>query len=454
VMTGGLARVGADATRRIVSSALGAVAKDVWVLSSETTVLVDPWVSGADDAGRQRVVSGISPRTAENLFWMGRYAERAGDTVRVLRTVVDRWNDYHRSPVSPGGRALAALLDAIGASAPASWTRAVPADATTDAAVTDAALTDAALTDAATPDLRALLLDRARPGTVAWSVRALAEAAAAVRDQLSSDTWLPIASMERALAGERRALARTAAAAAQAAGAGLWNDADADETAGMPPVLDRLLEALLAVAGIGAESMVRDAGWRFLDAGRRLERAQHVVDTLAATLVETRPVGVDELVLESVLLAHESVITYRRRNQGRASVATVLDLLLIDATNPRSLAYQLDRLREDLAAVPTTLRPRDVRDRLLQDVADVLTELDTVTLAGAVTEVGRRERLAEALESVGWRLRSAAEEIALLHFAHPVPSRTFADTWGVESSASADDDTADGPPTGVAEPVV
>jgi uncharacterized circularly permuted ATP-grasp superfamily protein/uncharacterized alpha-E superfamily protein len=451
VMSGGLARVypgtaaqdggfsgGADgwasagsasgsATRAAVGSFPDArtlpVAKDVWVLSSEGDVLRDPWVHA--DQPVQRVVTGISPRTAENMFWMGRYAERAGDLVRVLRAVVDRWDDYHRTPRSSGGRALAALLDAIGADRPASW----PTTSGSGAGAQTGT------------DLRALLLDRSRTDSVATSVRRLADASAAVRDQLSNDTWLPLASLERALAEERRTVqARDRRDDERATGRAPAARTGATETVGMRPVLDRLLEAFLALAGIGAESMVRDTGWRFLEAGRRVERAQHVVDTLAATLTTRRSDDVDSLVLESVLIEHESVITYRRRNQAGANVATVLDLLLLDRGNPRSLGYQLDRLREHLAAVPVPVGPAgevrspDARDRLLQDVDDLLTELDTVTVAAAVTDDGRRERLAEVLESMRWRLRSAAEEIARVHFVHPVPSRSLDDAWGVENA--------------------
>lgn len=428
VMSGGLARVvlgPADEPEGAGGTGPRTVAKDVWVLSSEPDAVRDPWLHAEQPT--QRVLTGISPRTAENMFWMGRYAERAGDRVRVLRAVVDRWDDYHRSPRSPGGRALAALLAAVGADEPASWG-----------------------TGGTGTDLRALLLDRARAGSVASSVRRLADASAAVRDQLSNDTWLPLASLERALADERRLVAaRDRLDDARAPGRPPAPRTGPAETVGMRAVLDRLLEALLAVAGISAESMVRDLGWRFLDGGRRLERAQFLVDSLDATLTTQRSEDVDSLVLESLLIQHESVITYRRRNQAGATVATVLDLLVLDRTNPRSLAYQLDRLREDLAGVPVPVGPggrvrsTETRDRLLQDLADLLVELDTATVAAAVSDDGRRERLADVLDSMRWRLRALGDEIARVHLVHPAPSRSLDDAWGAPSVHPAGDDADD-----------
>jgi uncharacterized alpha-E superfamily protein len=94
------------------------------------------------------------------------------------------------------------------------------------------------------------------------------------------------------------------------------------EEAPLQPVLAEVLESLLALAGLCAESLARDAGWYFVDAGRRVERAQLVVRLLRHTLTEARPAAVDGIVLESVLLAGESVITFRRREAAGAYAAS------------------------------------------------------------------------------------------------------------------------------------
>lgn len=397
VMAGGLARVAAG---HVVSSALGAAAKDVWVLSTQPDAPVEPWVpSDESSAGEaptpRRPATGISPRTAENLYWMGRYAERAEDSARVLRVVIDRWDDFHKRPASAGGQALEVLL---------------------------AALTPA---EPATPAFRELVLDPRTPGTVARSVRRLAASAAAVRDQLSTDTFGPLARIDRALRDERnRTRGRSHGRDALDLGV-----VGGSTTAGLRPALDRVLEGLLAVAGITAEGLVRDVGWQFLDAGRRIERAQHVVQSLLDTVVQQRPADVDSVVREAILLAHESAITFRRRHQTGAGLAELLELLLLDPTNPRSLAYQLDRLQESLALVPLAGRAPDQRDHLLADVVDLLAEVDPVAVAGAVTEDGRRARLAETLESMLWRLHSAADEIERVHFVRLAPSRALEDPW-------------------------
>ena len=413
VMAGGLARVADD---HVVSSATGATAKDVWVLAAHA----DSEAPAADEAptdvvSPRRPATGISPRTAENLYWMGRYAERAEDQVRVLRVVVDRWDDFHRRPASVGGRALTVLIDALTADVD-------PGSPQSDEHHASLFGDHPRTAGDGTPAFRALVLDPSTPGTVARSVRRLAAAAAAVRDQLSTDTFIPLARIERALRDER-ARSRSRSRSAETLDLGASTDAQT-VTVGLRPALDRVLEGLLAVAGISAEGLVRDVGWQFLDAGRRVERAQHLVESLLATLVDRRPRGVERLVVDSVLLTQESAITFRRRYQSDGGVAEVLDLLLLDPSNPRSLQYQVERLREDLAAVPGP-----APEHLLSDVVDLLSELDPATAATTVGDDGRRTRLAETLDSILWRLRAASDEIERVHFVRPAPSRPLEDVW-------------------------
>lgn len=387
VMSGALARVtsAGAGTETLAQSPLGNAAKDVWILSAEPQGHVEPWVldEAVTIAPRGRWATAISPGAAEDLYWFGRYTERTEATVRLIRAVADRWEDYHLLPRSTGGRCLAVLMESVAE------------------IVGPGSLTE-------------LVLDGDRDGSVAFAVDRATRAATAVRDQLSADTWLALSSIERALNRERLR---------QRHGTG--------EELGLGRVLARCLEGLLALAGIGAESMVRDVGWWLMDVGRRVERAQHLVMMLSATVTQRRSAMVDSMILESVLIAHESVITYRRRSQTHARLDTFLDLLLLDDSNPRSLAYQLEEIRADLLSLPSTGSRVAARDQLLQDLHDLLTELDPVAVIVADAE-GHRPRLAELLESLRWRLEELAREIARVHFSHPTASQ-WADASGTWS---------------------
>jgi len=393
VMSGALARVTSAGTgaQMLARTPLGDAAKDVWILSAEPQIHLEPWVldEAATLAPRGRWASAISAGAAEDLYWFGRYTERTEATVRLIRAVADRWEDYHLLPRSTGGRSLAVLMDAVTAIV-------------------------------GPGDLTQLVLDDQRSGSVAFAVDRSTRAATAVRDQLSADTWLALSSIERALNRERSRQRHHI-------GEGL----------GLSRVLARCLEGLLALAGIGAESMVRDVGWWLMDVGKRLERAQHLVRVLRATVTQRRSAMVDAMTLESVLIAHESVITYRRRSQTHARVDTFLEVLLLDDTNPRSLAYQLEELRIDLGSLPVAAPRVASRDQLLADLRDLLVELDPVAVTVADTE-GNRPRLAELLESLHWRLDELGHEIARVHFTHPTASQwaDAAGTWDAAEETS------------------
>ena len=115
--------------------------------------------------------------------------------------------------------------------------------------------------------------------------------------------------------------------------------------------LDSVLVDLAALAGLVMESTVRGPAWRFLDLGRRLERALAVLGSVEGALgVDSTPMALQPLA-EAVLGANESLVAYRRRYRSDVDLNAVLELLLRDDTNPRGLAFQLDRLREHVAAL-------------------------------------------------------------------------------------------------------
>ncbi|GAA4548183.1 circularly permuted type 2 ATP-grasp protein [Pseudonocardia xishanensis] len=368
VLDGGLASVPAGPGARPLEGA-ATLAKDVWVVGerAERAVLGPP-----DEGSAQLPAGGVSPRVAEDLFWLGRYSERAEDTARLLRAVTDRWGDFQNTPEPEGAIALRALLRAT----------------------SEITHTEPGFADSGSPsreELRSLLCDRDRPGTLGFAVHRLTRAAQAVRELLSTDTWLVLGRLDTVLA-------RIAA------------DPDLDDGA-VSGGLNRVLEGLLALAGITAESLVRDAGWRLLDVGRRVERAQHVVALLGATLCAAPRGPADRLVSESVTITAESVITHRRRNAGRAGVAPLLALLLTDRENPRAVAYQLDRLTDDLAHLPGAVPGS------LDATVRRLAEADLPALAARDTADGTRPELAALLAGLGTDLDRLADDIAAAHFA-------------------------------------
>jgi uncharacterized alpha-E superfamily protein len=261
---------------------------------------------------------------------------------------------------------------------------------------------------------------------VAHSVAHVFEAMEEVRDQLSVDTWLMVGRLQGELERLQAASGGHRAADDHRSAAGPPDDAASDEAT--TAVLNDLLQGLLALAGLAGESMVRDDGWHFLEAGRRLERALQVVALLGATLTSERGVAAESLVLESVLTAGESIITYRRRYRSRARVATVLELLLADGGNPRSLRFQLDALAASLAVLEgdgatatfdDTGQPARASAHLAMLAASVRA-LDAEELAAADGR-GRRAALEAFVALVRAGLSRTADALEVELFTHPLP---------------------------------
>lgn len=384
-MTGGLTRVADGAEAGLIANQSGAWSKDTWILSSEPEASTGFWLEEGPSLVSVAPELSVSARAGENLFWLSRYAERAEDAVRLLRVVHDRRNEFQHAANPAGTACLTTLYQAL-----------------THVTTTYPGFVGGDI-EHPTLELSSLVFDGDRPGSVAFAVHSLMGSARAVRDQLSLDTWSVLAGLERDLAeGNRHG---------------------GDRTAGMVPTLTAVLQRLLALAGLEAESLVRDPGWRFQDAGRRVERAIHLASLLRVTLTIERDQATDSLLLESVLTAAESIITYRRRYRSKARVATVLDLLLLDATNPRSILYQLQRLGEAAASFPSSTAGRlDEVQRLVLEATTAVRVVDTAALARTDGDGTR-----PALDAFLWRLvdqlMGVADAIDRLHFTHQKPQR-------------------------------
>jgi uncharacterized circularly permuted ATP-grasp superfamily protein/uncharacterized alpha-E superfamily protein len=377
VMPGGLTRVAPDDERARISNQAGAITKDTWVLASEPESLSAFWLQSGPAVEGVDPMASISSRAAENLWWLGRYAERAESQTRLLRTVIDRAGEFSAAANPAGAATVEALRGALDHLAGEQVTLAEP-------------------------------------------VRALLDNAYAVRDQLSRDTWLVIGPLERVHDVIDRPLR--------------------DLHAHSQEALQQVIHSLLALGGLGVESMVRDLGWRFMDAGRRLERSLQLLALLQATVIEDRGTATDSLVLESVLSAAESIITYRFRYRSHAQLETVLELLLLDPGNPRSLAYQLERLTEDLDALPALGHGRlreEQRLVLEAHTALRLADLESLAAPGAAATGRRRPALERQLGELAGLLLAAGLAVDAGHFPHTAPTFALLGAAGAQPAIGA-----------------
>ena len=372
-LPGGLGRVAASVDEHTVSSAAGTLAKDVWVPA--TVQRTEP----AERVRRRLLTlapreSAVPPRVAHTLMTIGRFAERAESTARLVKVADDLCEDFNSRPGTPGAEAAAVLLVAVTRiTGIERWYAEMPLGY-----------------------LARVALDPEAAGGVHHSARRLSAEAQEVRDLMSVDVWSVFNRLERTLthrpAGDHQ----------------------------LQPMLADVLESLLAYAGIAAQSMVRDSSWAFLDAGSRLERARHTVSLLRHAMADQADSETAELVADAVLRAGESIITHRRRAASGTGPATAVEsvrrLLVHDLANPRSVAHQLAALAGDLRLVGD--------DRLGDQAAGLLAEVDAVTDAAPAGTGRQLQQLATALDGLG-------ERIAARHFVRQAPRQTAETSWPV-----------------------
>lgn len=364
-MVGGLASIlDADGVR---------TTKDVWVLKEKGEP--DQGLTDVLPMTKVRAPAAMVPRVLEDLFWFGRYAERAEDGLRLVLVAHAMADDFRTRPKSSGGTALAVLIGLLNELSPP------PPGADIDAS------------------FRSMLLDPARPASVAQSIAAMRDAAEGVRDRLSGDIWRALGAIDRAVA------------VLQAN----------EHSHQIGESASRMLTGILAGYGV-AENMIRDPGWRMLQVGRALERANQVVRLLRSTLTVRRGFDIDREISQAILTASESAVTHLMRYRGNLRTPTVLELLLLDVDNPRSLAFALDQIGDQLASMPDSTgssRP----ERLVADLRTELERFDVQALASVAGE--GRLHLTEELDRLLLQIGRLGDAIAEVHLAAPPAPRSF-----------------------------
>ena len=377
VMPGGLTRVANAPNSTIVSMQSGGGSKDTWVLSDGPVSPVTLLAPTGHPVTLERTAADLPSRVADNLFWLGRVAERSEGLVRLLRSVVARLTDESGAADTPELSALLQTLVAMDLLAGRFGERVALAELE--------------------QEILAMIFKHRRQGSLRQTLNEVRRFASIVRDRLSVDTWRILNQLHQGV--------RTANAPMQ------LNAALA--------LLNRTIMDLAAFSGMEMENMTHGHGWRFLDMGRRLERSIHLVKLVRAGLSAT---GASDAALEPLLEIADSSMTYRRRYYAQAQLAPVLDLLLADEGNPRSLAFQLNALSTHINHLPDPPHaPVPTREQsVIAHLAATLREANIEGL-GAARAAGSTAPLDDFLRGFVTGLQTLSDTIAHSYFSHAGP---------------------------------
>ncbi len=385
MMPGGLTRVAASPDQSNISMQRGAGSKDTWFLSDGPPT--GPSLVKMEPPGFaiQRSGGDLPSRVADNLFWLGRYTDRLESVVRLFRTVLQRLADESALRHMPGLAHLLSIPTQLGLLKPVRGGF-DPEDPETFFKLEG--------------ELLAAVFERKRPGSLGETLSRLHHAASSVRDRISPDLWRILNHLHNEVHLPEK-----------------QPDLMVGESLAL---LDQMVLTLSAFSGMEMENMIRGHDWRFIELGRRLERAMNLNNLLQLSLVERQPN--EDAILEALLQIADSSMTYRTRYFAAARPKGVLDLLVTDETNPRSLAFQIAEIAEHTQKLPayateTTDSPGH-EDSLVHEALSRLQMAEVNALAAVVESENRRPELEALLDWLGDTLPQISDQLTQHYFNH------------------------------------
>jgi uncharacterized circularly permuted ATP-grasp superfamily protein/uncharacterized alpha-E superfamily protein len=344
VMPGGLGRVSKTNEPLVTSLTSGEGSKDVWVLSDEPVQHVSLLSNTTGSVGLRRSGAELPSRVADHIYWLGRNLERADCVARLLRTLLTRMtsetaiDNLEELPVLIRVLAEQGMIEA-------------------GYAVAEMRISLPNVEE----HLVRFVMDEYHPDSLRNTIAQMFRAAAAVRDRISTDSWRIIHRLDQQFRGDEETL----------------------ELADLLAMVEELIIELSAVSGMVMESMTRTHQWRFLDLGRRMERALQTASLINIAIGGKSPVPGS--VLEAMLEICDSLMTYRSRYLANLQLPAVLDLLLVDETNPRSVAYQLVAVVQHVNDLPRDAMPTEYarEQRLAMKALHAMRMFDVFEIAEA-----------------------------------------------------------------------
>jgi uncharacterized alpha-E superfamily protein len=324
-------------------------------------------------------------RAMDNLFWLGRYAERTESFMRILRAVTARISDEPAAALEVARKLLIPYSHA-----------------------SDTPIEEIADEGALAQELQLLIYSPRYSRGLQRMLSRVEQAAWSVRDRLSLDTWRTIHALTA-----NSDQPSTPDASFEAAGARFY--------------LDSLVRRAAALSGLAAENMTRGPNWVFMDLGRRLERAQHVAWLLRQTVANTDARETEHMRI--LLEIGDSAMTYRSRYLNVFQLIPFVDLMLLDENNPRACAFQLAAIENHLRDLPriTLAQRSDVQRTIAHEMRMACANANPARLA--FCEHGARPGLIELTDAITSSASELSDAIADAYFQHASRSRTGSGTF-------------------------
>lgn len=388
VMQGGLTRSSAVKDRFVISNQQGGFSKDTWIVSDKSEEPQERIVLNTPAAVNKHV--SLPSRSAENLFWVGRYCERAMAIIKFMDITINVLNldrNFGGSAKQEHIKVLLQSLTHVSATYPGFLEG------------------DEKLNDPY-QEIGRLISDPYRAGSVASNIGLFLSAVGAVRNQWELEIWRIVDLIDNGY-HELRNVSH-------------MNNANIQRT------LDGLFNNMFTFLGVIAESMPRDNSFLLLETGKLIERILSRISVIQSNFGVSHAPAVENELIEATLINQHMLVNYRQIYKSHLSVETMLDMILLEARLPYSLTYMLDELRKNLGELPATTRGERLNEaEKLALRASTLIKLASIQDLSKCNADQEREELFGLLAEVARLVSSVSTYLTNQYFSHALIHHSF-----------------------------
>jgi uncharacterized circularly permuted ATP-grasp superfamily protein/uncharacterized alpha-E superfamily protein len=355
VMPGGLTRTSFVKDSFIISNQTGGISKDTWVISDE--------IEEKQPAKFQHITShamlslqrdSLPSHTAENLFWVGRYTERLINNARLLRTVMEYLSENNKQTENQSLFQIKKILLQTLTHCTYSYPGFIlPEDPKKEEE----------LLRNPWHELKLHLYDEGHQGGLSQNLQFFKKAVYQVRNFLSPDTWHIVRQLDE-----------------------VWSDVEQTSQNNrmlMIEDIDKLNTFMFSILGMNRESARREQQWAILDLGRKFEQVLFIIRSLQNFFAKKTDDRTEYELMQSLLTATQSIVTYRYTFRDHLQLPLLLELLVLDMNYPKSLAYLIEKIKLHILAMPKAgnVESANEASRLIQEASQLLTWSDSITLS-------------------------------------------------------------------------
>lgn len=391
VMPGGLTRSSPERDRFTFSNQYGGIGKDTWIVGNQAEkerepIVVPTIVSAATPLLRKQ--TSLPSRSADNLFWVGRYGERVLATNAFLNILLNAMSLYQNYGGKGQSGHISVLLRSL-----THLTLTYPGFVEED---------DTETLDNPLPEINSLVLDTKRSGSIGSSLELFLRAIQSVRDQWNPEIGRAIDSMEGSLFRIRELRK------------------EPTDFRAVQKVLDKLYTRIFTFYGTVSETMARDNAFYLLECGKLIERILSRVSVIRSGLVFKHADHVEHELLDAILQYHHLLGKYRTLYRSQINPIAVLDMVLLESNSRFSLVYQLDLLADYLQKLPDLSQPGRLNpaQKAVLEASTKIKLTDVSRLCEFEEDTNYRPVLDQLMAEITGHVLTASEGISNLYFDH------------------------------------